>query len=91
MERPCALCIDVMRKFCARACRPKPIIRFMDLTEAAAVTTRTLTIVLPESEWQALRAVEPDAIGWLQAQIRRRLGDEPVPKRPQDDNWSDDY
>ena len=63
----------------------------MDLTEAAAVTTRTLTIVLPESEWQALRTAEPDAIGWLQAQIRRRLGDEPTPKRPQDDSWSDDY
>ena len=48
----------------------------MDLTEAGAVTTRTLTIVLPESEWQALRTAEPDAIAWLQAQIRRRLGDD---------------
>jgi hypothetical protein len=45
----------------------------MNLTEAGAVTTRTLTIVLPESDWQALRTAEPDAIGWLQAQIRRRL------------------
>ena len=45
----------------------------MNLTEAGAVSTRTLTIVLPESEWQALRTAEPDAIGWLQAQIRRRL------------------
>ena len=45
----------------------------MNLTEAGALSTRTLTIVLPESEWQALRTAEPDAIGWLQAQIRRRL------------------
>ena len=37
------------------------------------VETRTLTIVLPESEWRALRAQEPDAIGWLQAQIKSRL------------------
>ena len=43
--------------------------------------TRTLTIVLPESEWQALRHVEPDAIGWLQDRIRERLGSpaEPAP------------
>jgi hypothetical protein len=45
----------------------------MNLTEAGASATRTLTIVLPESEWQALRTAEPDAIGWLQAQIRQRL------------------
>ena len=66
----------------------------MNLTEAGVVTTRTLTIVLPESEWQALRTAEPDAIGWLQAQIRRRLGpadNEPAPKRPEESNWSDDY
>jgi hypothetical protein len=36
--------------------------------------TRTLTIVLPESDWRALRAAEPDAVGWLQARIRERLG-----------------
>ncbi len=35
--------------------------------------TRTLTLVLPESEWRALRQAEPDAIAWLQAQIRGRL------------------
>lgn len=63
----------------------------MNLTEAGVVTTRTLTIVLPESEWQALRTAEPDAIGWLQAQIRRRLGDEPASKRQDESNWSDDY
>ena len=47
----------------------------MNLTEAGSIVTRTLTIVLPESEWQALRQAEPDAIGWLQALIRQRLGD----------------
>jgi hypothetical protein len=39
--------------------------------------TRTLTIVLPEAEWHALRNVEPDAIGWLQERIRERLGSQP--------------
>jgi hypothetical protein len=62
----------------------------MNLTEAGVVTTRTLTIVLPESEWQALRTAEPDAIGWLQAQIRRRLGGEPPAKR-QDESAFDEY
>ena len=62
----------------------------MDLTDAGALTTRTLTIVLPESEWQALRTAEPDAIGWLQAQIRRRLGDDKSSKR-QDEAQYDDY
>ena len=37
-------------------------------------TSRTLTVVLPESDWQALRAVEPDAVGWLHERIRERLG-----------------
>lgn len=36
-------------------------------------STRTLTIVLPEADWRALRAAEPDAIGWLQERIRERL------------------
>jgi len=62
----------------------------MNLTEAGTVATRTLTIVLPESEWQALRTAEPDAIGWLQAQIRRRLGDEPASKR-QEESAFDEY
>ena len=35
--------------------------------------TRTLTLVLPESEWHALRNAEPDAVGWLQTQIKNRL------------------
>ena len=40
----------------------------------SGAVTRTLTIVLPESEWHALRTVEPDAIQWLRGQIRERLG-----------------
>jgi len=39
----------------------------------AEAPTRTLTIVLPESDWRALRAAEPDAVAWLQARIRERL------------------
>jgi hypothetical protein len=42
--------------------------------------TRTLTIVLPEPEWRALRQAEPDAIGWLHERIRERLSS-PVPDR----------
>jgi hypothetical protein len=48
--------------------------------------TRTLTLVLSESEWRALRDVEPDAVAWLQAQIRHRLTAEdaskPAPRPP---------
>jgi hypothetical protein len=50
---------------------PIGIIRRM--MQTAPTDTRTLTIVLPEAEWQALRRAEPDAIAWLQAQIRERL------------------
>jgi hypothetical protein len=69
----------------------------MDLTEAGTTATRTLTIVLPESEWQALRTAEPDAIGWLQAQIRQRLGEKAgaarfnSPSGSTADSWTDDY
>jgi hypothetical protein len=66
----------------------------MNLTEAGTTSTRTLTIVLPEAEWQALRTAEPDAIGWLQAQIRQRLG-EKGPSHPgtagsTSESWADD-
>jgi hypothetical protein len=64
--------------------------QFMNLTEAGSIATRTLTIVLPESEWQALRTAEPDAIGWLQAQIRQRLGDTSTPPRGESPSWTDD-
>ena len=32
-------------------------------------------VVAELPDWQALRTAEPDAIGWLQAQIRQRLGE----------------
>jgi hypothetical protein len=35
--------------------------------------TRSLTLVLSEDEWRALRDAEPDAVGWLQRQVRDRL------------------
>jgi hypothetical protein len=35
--------------------------------------SRTLTVVLSESDWRALRDVEPDAVGWLHERIRERL------------------
>ena len=56
--------------------------------------TRTLTVVLPESEWRALRDVEPDALGWLQRQIRNRLSSsEPRKSESAPDAYSteDDY
>jgi hypothetical protein len=63
----------------------------MDLTEAGITATRTLTIVLPESEWQALRTAEPDAIAWLQAQIRQRLGDAAAAQGAKGaSSWADD-
>jgi hypothetical protein len=59
--------------------------------------TRTLTIVLPEPEWRALREAEPDAIGWLQERIRERLAGPPAPARAErsarPDHWlkQDEY
>jgi hypothetical protein len=41
--------------------------------------TRTLTLVLPEADWKALREAEPDAIGWLRAQIQNRLAEPTAP------------
>jgi hypothetical protein len=53
---------------------PRPL-QFPGMTHLRSnATSRTLTVVLSESDWQALRAVEPDAVGWLQERIRERLG-----------------
>jgi hypothetical protein len=41
--------------------------------------TRTLTLVLPEADWKALREAEPDAIGWLRTQIQNRLASQSGP------------
>ena len=53
--------------------------------------------MLSESDWQALRAVEPDAVGWLKSQISQRLGtdgrQEPKPSAPPEtpaSPWNDD-
>ena len=61
-------------------------------TPDAPQATRTLTLVLPESEWRALREAEPDSVAWLQARIRERLSGAATiapPNTP--DTWSDDY
>jgi hypothetical protein len=42
-------------------------------SQIATEDTRTLTVVLPEADWRALRQAEPDAVGWIQQQIRTRL------------------
>ncbi len=70
----------------------EPYHSLMNLTEAGSTPTRTLTIVLPESEWQALRTAEPDAIGWLQKQIRQRLGDQSNAdgRSSSSSSWADD-
>ena len=57
--------------------------------------TRTLTIVLPESDWRALRAAEPDAVAWLQARIRERLastvpGSASAEAAVSSNNWAED-
>jgi hypothetical protein len=49
----------------------------------SSAASRTLTVVLPESDWQALRAVEPDAVGWLHERIRERLGAAAATEAPQ--------
>ena len=85
-----------MHKLCATRMGSTATITRMLNTETA---TRTLTIVLSESEWRELRAQEPDAIGWLQAQIRKRLDSPAAPQRPYsvpsaataDSWWGDDY
>jgi hypothetical protein len=57
--------------------------------------TRSLTLVLTEEEWRALRDAEPDAVGWLQRQVRARLAAqkpaaEAVPQAPEY-SVEDDY
>ena len=64
----------------------------------STANSRTLTVVLPESDWQALRAVEPDAVGWLRERIRERLGTAAPDQKPATshppasipDRWNDD-
>lgn len=35
--------------------------------------TRVIAVVLSETEWQALRALEREPVGWLRQTIRERL------------------
>jgi hypothetical protein len=62
------------------------------MINAEGLPTRTLTIVLPESDWRALRAAEPDAVAWLQERIRERLASEPgsASTSISSDNWAED-
>jgi hypothetical protein len=65
--------MGVMQNFCATARTTRPYDRDMLNSDPAPTPTRTLTVVLSEAEWRALRAAEPDALGWLQSQIKSRL------------------
>ena len=65
------------------------------MIKAEGLPTRTLTIVLPESDWRALRAAEPDAVAWLQERIRERLastesGSASYTAPVSSDNWAED-
>ena len=62
-----------MRKYRATSLRPAHTFVCMTKVDSKG-PTRSLTIVLPEAEWHALRSVEPDAVAWLQDRIRERLG-----------------
>ena len=55
--------------------------------------TRSLTLVLPEDQWRALRDAEPDAVAWLQSQIRDRLSAVRQESKPQQTEYSteDEY
>lgn len=85
-----------MRKFCRTARKRGPYHQSMINAEGAP--TRTLTIVLPESDWRALRAAEPDAVAWLHARIRERLASPdaspssyaPPAAAPADTFWGED-
>ena len=63
--------IDSIRKFCGTD--GWRVSYDASIMNPESNPTRTLTLVLPEADWKALRAAEPDAIGWLRAQIQNRL------------------
>jgi len=75
MQRPDARPISAAHVHYARFARDRTTrtAYIYGMTKMDGKLTRTLTIELPESEWAALRSVEPDAIGWLQGRIRERL------------------
>jgi hypothetical protein len=63
--------IDSIRKLCET--HGSRVSYDASIMNPEANPTRTLTLVLPEADWKALREAEPDAIGWLRAQIQNRL------------------
>jgi len=71
MGWPCADGIDSIRKLCAT--HGTRVTYDASIMNPESNPTRTLTLVLPEADWKALREAEPDAIGWLRTQIQNRL------------------
>ena len=47
-------------------------------------TSRFLAVNLTEAEWQALRAVTPDPVAWIRAQIHQLLDDSGVRPSPEE-------
>ena len=58
------------------------------MTTPEAIATRTLALELPEADWRALRALEPDAVAWLRTVIQLRIA--AAEGRPDTDQF-DDY
>jgi hypothetical protein len=77
MGRSSAAGIDSIRKLCAT--HGSRVSYDASIMNPEANPTRTLTLVLPEADWKALREAEPDAIGWLRAQIQNRLATSGTP------------
>ena len=71
MGRSCVDSIDSIIKLCAT--HGSWVSYDANIMNPESNPTRTLTLVLPEADWKALREAEPDAIGWLRAQIQNRL------------------
>jgi hypothetical protein len=77
MERSSTIGIDTIRKLCAT--HGSRVSYHAIIMNSESNPTRTLTLVLPEADWKALREAEPDAIGWLRAQIQNRLATSGMP------------
>lgn len=44
-----------------------------DYAPVSTSPSRPLIVTLPEAEWEAISAVEPDPVAWLRSVIRARL------------------
>jgi hypothetical protein len=71
MEGPFTCGIGSIRKLCGT--HVQRVFYDASIMNPESNLTRTLTLVLPEADWKALREAEPDAIGWLRTQIQNRL------------------